>query len=366
MAIPAPDTEVDVAVDVAVDEIDTASPKESVEDGSSDESAQTSTATVVSTTTVASATTAVATTTTEPTSAREEDRAVSKMPDGFGLPSDYVASAEWVHISQDSGTSPDDSGDLRLSAFYYRVESCCEGGLVAAFGAPPFPESTSADDLGEGLYYAVVEDWVPEDPTRVTLSVNRVVECSSKDAVDIDLCQEYDYPDGRFEILKNSRNFELTLDDRVTVKIWALLEPEDQAAFYSNQTWLGQGPLFADLLTQVQRDYSDLIVGPASGGADAGTIEESLNADPKFRSVELDGVYEPFGAWQSGSLPALTYPVREPGSLGPMCWYRDLCIDQGQPFEAFRSFDSFIRRPGSLHVVNGTFALYFPGPSPGG
>jgi len=135
VAIPAPDNE----VDVAVDEIDTASPKESVEEGSSDESAQTSTATVVSTTTVASATTAVATTTTEPTSSREEDRVVSKMPDGFGLPSDYVPPAERVHISQDSGTPLDDSGDLRLSAFYYRVESCCEGGLAAAFGAPPFP-----------------------------------------------------------------------------------------------------------------------------------------------------------------------------------------------------------------------------------
>lgn len=362
VAIPAPDNE----VDVAVDEIDTASPKESVEEGSSDESAQTSTATVVSTTTVASATTAVATTTTEPTSAREEDRAVSKMPDGFGLPSDYVPPVEWVHISRDSGTPLDDSGDLRLSAFYYRVESCCEGGLAAAFGAPPFPESTSADDLGEGLYYAVIEDWAPDDPTRVNLSVNRVVECSSEDAADIDLCQEYDYPDDRFEILRDPRNFELTLDDRVTVNIWALLEPEDQAAYYSNQTWLGQGPLFVDLLTQVQRDYSDLIVGPTKAGADAGTIEETLKAHPNFRSLAMDEQFARFGVWQSGSLPVLTYNVNEPGSLGPLCWYRDFCIDQGEPYEAFRSFESFIRRAGSLHVVNGTFALSFPGPSPGG
>lgn len=282
-------------------------------------------------------------------------------------PSNDVAPPGWVEsISRyDSATGEfvESSDDPRFTSFVWIAEGCCDAGLDATFGSPEFPTSDDAADLGDGLYIARIIGWDPAEPEWIVMDVRRVVDCGSDEAVDTYYCEIYDDQPGRFEALETSQTFRLRLDDDFTIQLSAPLEPVDGDDFYTNYSWIGQGPDFSRLLVDLYTTYSTLVTEPFRAGASLVDIDENLAGDPGFRRVELDSVM-PFGLWKQSNGPAVTFNVMD--GLVPDCYSEENCIDGGDSQTTPASFESLFSKAAGLHVTEGRTAFLLLGAQLGG
>lgn len=287
----------------------------------------------------------------------------------YGLPSDYVAPPGWVEstsrFDDAVGAFVESVDDPRFTAFYWRVEGCCEAGLEATFGSPELPDSDDATDLGDGLYIAAISDWDPADPNWLTMKIWRVVDCDSDDASEVYLCQ-----DGRegFEALETSQTFRVRLDDNFSVQMSAILEPVGDDEYFTSYSWLGQGPAFATFLSELHAAYSVEAIQPYRSGETLSGIATANSDQSGFRVVALDGPWAPFGLWQQPGGPAFTYMTSfdNPESWVPMCFDSKFCVDNGNPGEAPLAFETLIGPRASLHVVRGRMAFLLRGATLGG
>lgn len=309
-------------------------------------------------------------TTTAPTptsSATEPTTPGAVAPNGFGLPEGYIAPDGWVEsvsrFDDGAGIFVESVDDPRFTSFIYMAEGCCDAGLDATFGSPELPTSGSADDLGDGLYLASISSWDPSEPDVATINVSRVVDCGSPEGADTYFCPVYDLAPGRFEAMESFVPLRLALDERLTIHIGAALEPVEGDDYYTNYSWLGQGPAFQRFLSDLFDTYETLVVNPFRSGASLADVSENLYGDDSFRILEITE-FDRLGIWQRPGQPALAYNIQD-GPL-PVCYDTSRCIDSGDTLETPRSFESLIARRASLHVVNGRMALLFPGDYTGG
>ena len=272
----------------------------------------------------------------------------------YGLPDDYEAPPGWVESmtlrNELDGTLYDSSNDPRLESFVYRA-------YFAPLGSPSFPDSTDARDLDDGLYYLGGFRWDPTQPDKAELVLSRLVDCGGFEGEGLWACDDVSFEPGIFAPLKYSQTFEISLDDRFTVLVSAVLEPIFENEYYQSYSWLGQGPDLASLLVELHNVYDELITAPTQDGATLDEIAGALQANPTFWSIFIEP-WGPWAAWQMPGYPAISYASSD---IVPKCWYQDHCIDGGSTGDTARSFDSFLSRLGSVHVVNGRVAMFYPG-----
>ncbi|MFZ9852295.1 MAG: hypothetical protein ACO3GG_05325 [Ilumatobacteraceae bacterium] len=286
----------------------------------------------------------------------------------YGLPSDYVAPPGWVEstsrFDDAVGAFVESVADPRFTSFVWTAEGCCDAGLDATFGSPELPDSDVATDLGDGLYLAAISDWDPADPNWLTMKIWRIVDCGSDEAVDVYYCSINDFLPGRFEALETSETFRVRLDDNFSVQMSAALEPIEGDSYYTNYSWLAQGPTFADFLVELHDAYSALVTEPFRAGASYADVAVNLFDEPRFRAVELGESFMPFGAWQPPDGPALTFHRQD--SLVPICYADSDCIDGGDSQLTPAAFESLFNDRASLHVAGGRMAFVLLGASLGG
>lgn len=283
-------------------------------------------------------------------------------------PSSEIAPPGWVEsisrYDDAAGDFVETSDDPRFSSFVWIAEGCCDAGLDASFGSPELPDSDDAADLGDGLYMARIIGWDPAEPEWVLMDVWRVVDCGSDEAADVYYCEIYDYQSGRFEALETSETFRLRLDDNFSIQLSAPLEPVDGDEFYTNYSWIGQGPDFSRLLVDFHAAYSDLVTEPFRSGVSVAEIEQNLAGDPSFRRVELGAAFMPFGLWRPSDGPAVTFNVMD--GLVPDCYSDENCIDGGDSQTTPASFESLFGKAAGLHVTKGRMAFLLLGAQLGG
>ena len=286
----------------------------------------------------------------------------------YGLPTDYVAPAGWVEstsrFDDTVGAFVESVADPRFTSFVWTAEGCCDAGLDATFGSPELPDSDVATDLGDGLYLAAISDWDPADPNWLTMKIWRIVDCGSDEAVDVYYCSINDFLPGRFEALETSETFRVRLDDNFSVQMSAALEPIEGDTYYTNYSWLAQGPTFADFLVELHDTYSALVTEPFRAGASYADVAVNLFDEPRFRAVELGESFMPFGAWQPPDGPALTFHRQD--SLVPICYADSDCIDGGDSQLTPAAFGSLFNDRASLHVAGGRMAFVLLGATLGG
>ncbi|MDA2957531.1 MAG: hypothetical protein O3B66_04825 [Actinomycetota bacterium] len=258
--------------------------------------------------------------------------------------------------------------DPRFTSFVWIAEGCCDAGLDATFGSPELPDSDDATDLGDGLYLAAISDWDPADPNWLTMKIWRIVDCGSDEAVDVYYCSINDFLPGRFEALETSETFRVRLDDNFSVQISAALEPIEGDTYYTSYSWLGQGPDFAEFLSELHAAYSVEVVEPYRSGETLSGIATATSEQSDFRLVVLDGPWMPFGLWQQPGGPALSYETNydTPDSWVPMCYQYELCVDGGIAGDAPPAFTTLIGSRAGLHVVNGRIGFLLLGATLGG
>ena len=314
--------------------------------GQSNQTTTTSTAPELTTATTGEAVNDLATT--------ESGSSDEAQPASYGLPDDYQDPTGWVESmtlrDESDGTLHDSSDDPRLASFVYRK-------YFAPLGSPAFPNSTDAQDLGDGLYYLGGFRWDPTQPNTGELILSRLVDCGGSEGEELWACDDYGFEPGLYAPLKQSQAFRISLDDRFTVHVSAVLEPVFEDEYYQSYSWLGQGPEFASLLADLHDVYTHLITAPTHEGATLDQIAAALQADTSCWSIFIEP-WGPWAAWQMPGFPAFSYASRD---IVPMCWYQEHCIDGGSTDDTARSFDSFISRSGSVHVVNGRVAMFYPG-----
>lgn len=278
------------------------------------------------------------------------------------IPADYRPPTGWIRVL-------DDTTDLRLEAFAFQEEGCCDAGLDADLGSPELPANGIWSDIEDGFYYAGLTGWDPNRPDVVQLSIGRVVECSSPEGQGSPYCSG---EPGRFEYLRPFTPFEVPLGDFLTVKMVTYLEPtpEDEEIGFvlSDASFLGQGPDFRDLLSALHEDYSKFVVGPTADGATIADVAASLQDSP-FRHV---GAWN--GVWERPDLPPFSYAVRQllrydsnsPFTAVAACYddgERPFCLPNvsGDPEGSPSTFEYLILNSGSLHVRDGRWAFFYPG-----
>ena len=286
----------------------------------------------------------------------------------YGLPPDYVAPPGWVEstsrFDDTVGAFVESADDPRFTSFVWTAEGCCDAGLDATFGSPELPDSDDATDLGDGLYLASISDWDPTEPEWLTMEVWRVVDCGSDEAADVYYCSINDFSPGRYEALETSQQFRVRLDDSFSVQMSAALEPIEGDTYYTNYSWLAQGPTFADFLVELHDAYSVLVTEPFRAGASYADVAVNLFDEPRFRAVELGESFMPFGAWQPPDGPALTFHRQD--SLVPICYADSDCIDDGDSQLTPAAFESLFDDRAGLHVAGGRMAFVLLGATLGG
>lgn len=286
----------------------------------------------------------------------------SSAPAFADIPDDYQPPSGWIRVD-------DDTVDLRLDAFAFRQEGCCEAGLDAEFGSPELPSSGIWSDLEDGLYYAGLIGWDPSRPDVVQMAIGRVVECTSSEGLGSPYCNG---EAGRFEYLRPFTPFEVPLGEFLTVQLGTYLEPSpedvDDGLNLSFASYLGQGPDFSELLSALHRDYTSYVVEPTAAGATIADIAASLENSP-FRYV---GAWN--GVWDRPNFPPFSYAVRQLGRYDsdspltaiPACYddgEKPFCLPNvsGDPEGSPATFDYLILNSGSVHVRDGRWAFFYPG-----
>lgn len=286
----------------------------------------------------------------------------SSAPAFADIPDDYQPPSGWIRVD-------DDTVDLRLDAFAFRQEGCCEAGLDADFGSPELPSSGIWSDIEDGLYYAGLSGWDPNRPEVVQMAIGRVVECTTPEGLGSPYCNG---EAGRFEYLRPFTPFEVPLGEFLTVRLGTYLEPspEDINNGFSlrYESYLGQGHDFSDLLSALHQDYSSYVVEPTADGATIGDVATSLANSP-FRHV---GAWN--GVWERPSFPPFSYAVRQlgrydsdsPFTAVPACYDdgdKPFCLPNvsGDPEGSPATFEYLILNSGSVHVRDGRWAFFYPG-----
>jgi len=274
------------------------------------------------------------------------------------IPADYQPPSGWIRIE-------DDTDDLRLDAFAFRQEGCCEAGLDTDFGSPELPATGLWSDIANGFYYATFTGWDPLRPDVVQMKIGRIVECSSPEASELYYCNG---ERGRFEYLPPFLPFEVPLGDFLTVKMVTYVEPTPEQfedGFSLNSTsFLGQGPDFQALLSALYEDYIAYFIEPTAEGATLTDIDRSLENSP-FRYV---GAWN--AVWERPTFPPFSYA----GRYDPENRFQAIptCYDEGEtknclpnvsgdPDGSPATFESLIVNSGSVHVRNGRWAIFYPG-----
>ena len=325
-------------------------------------SSTSSTSTIRSTTTMRTTTTATPTTVSPIDSmgstSTPEPYVPTPPPVFADLPADYQPPSGWIRIENDTD-------DLRLDAFAFRQEGCCEAGLDTDFGSPELPATGLWSDVSNGFYYARFAGWDPLRPDVVQLRIGRIVECSSPEASELYYCNG---EKGRFEYLPPFLPFEVPLGDFLTVKLVTYVEPTperfEDGFSLSSESFLGQGPDLQAMLSALHEDYDAYFIEPSARGATLTDIDRSLENSP-FRYV---GAWN--AVWERPNFPPFSYAGRFDNENRfkaiPACYDEGEtknCLPNvsGDPDGSPATFESLIVNSGSVHVRNGRWAFFYPG-----
>jgi hypothetical protein len=160
-----------------------------------------------------------------------------------------------------------------------------EFGLVACCGAnatgPASPDFTAeGQPLADGLYSADVTAWSADDPTRLDVSVRRLVPCA--DGV-LECFPRGDGTYGADEVglSDDERALDVTLDPSVTVELLGVDPAQVSLDSVGGVNRRSDGATLSGLFSALAESYDELIGVPVSGGTSPQDLVADLRANPR-------------------------------------------------------------------------------------
>ena len=151
---------------------------------------------------------------------------------------------------------------------------CCADTWKAPGRSPALP--ATGDPLEDGVYFADIAAWSPEQPDTVTLAVHRFERCGSLAENVSHECASW----GPDEVFVDSASVEreFTLDDAFEVGITGF---ECEGTNIGGQSFRGDGSSLAALWSALEADYARWVRDPFDPGVPAGDLTVQLDADPE-------------------------------------------------------------------------------------
>ena len=160
-----------------------------------------------------------------------------------------------------------------------------EFGLVACCGAnatgPTSPEFTPAGQpLADGLYWADVAAWSSDDPTRLGVSVRRLVPCADG----VRQCSpagDGTYGADEVGLSDDERALDVTLDPSVAVELAGVDPAQVSSDSVGGVNRRSDGAALVDLLSALAAGYDELIGAPIAAGTSPETVVSDLRSNPR-------------------------------------------------------------------------------------
>jgi hypothetical protein len=157
-------------------------------------------------------------------------------------------------------------------------------GLVTCCGAnasgPTSPEFTPAGQaLADGVYWADVSSWSQDDPTRLGISVRRLVPCADG----VRECSPYadgTYGEGEVGLSDDERPLEVPLDATTVVELLGA-EPVNASSGTDPANRRSDGTGLSELLSSLAASYDELIASPIESGAQPDEVVADLRTNPR-------------------------------------------------------------------------------------
>jgi hypothetical protein len=166
-------------------------------------------------------------------------------------------------------------------------------GLVACCGAnatgPVSPAFAPAGQpLADGFYWADVTSWSPDDPTRLGISMRRLVPCA--DGVrECTPNADGTYGEGEVGLSDDERTLEVPLDASTVVELFGV-EPVQASSGTDPANRRSDGTALSELLSALAASYDELIWEPIAGGSSPEAVVADLRSQPQggFSPAPLD------------------------------------------------------------------------------
>jgi hypothetical protein len=160
-----------------------------------------------------------------------------------------------------------------------------EFGLVACCGAnatgPASPEFTAeGQPLADGLYWADVSEWSAADPTRLAVTVRRLVPCADG------VAQCSPQGDGTYGadevgVSDEERALDVTLDPSVAVELAGIDPAQVTPDSMGGVNRRSDGAALVTLLSALADSYDELVGAPVAAGASPESVVADLRANPR-------------------------------------------------------------------------------------
>lgn len=158
-------------------------------------------------------------------------------------------------------------------------------GLVPCCGAnatgPTSPEFTpTGQPLADGLYWADITNWSPDDPTGLGVSVRRLVPCADG------VRQCYPLGDGTYGadevgLSDDERALQVTLDPSVAVELLGVDPAQVTSQSVGGVNRRSDGAALVGLLSALAASYDELIGAPIAAGTSPEAVVSDLRTNPK-------------------------------------------------------------------------------------
>jgi hypothetical protein len=158
-------------------------------------------------------------------------------------------------------------------------------GLVPCCGAnatgPTSPEFTpTGQPLADGLYWADITNWSPDDPTGLGVSVRRLVPCADG------VRQCYPLGDGTYGadevgLSDDERALQVTLDPSVAVELLGVDPAQVTSQSVGGVNRRSDGAALVGLLSALAASYDELIGAPIAAGTSPETVVSDLRSNPR-------------------------------------------------------------------------------------
>jgi hypothetical protein len=159
-----------------------------------------------------------------------------------------------------------------------------EFGLVTCCGAnatgPVSPAFTAAGQpLADGFYWADVTSWSQDDPTRLGISVRRLVPCA--DGVrECTPNADGTYGEGEVGLSDDERPLEVPLDASTVVELLGA-EPVQVSSGTDPANRRSDGTALSELLSSLATSYDELIWAPIAAGSSPDSVVADLRSNPQ-------------------------------------------------------------------------------------
>jgi hypothetical protein len=158
-------------------------------------------------------------------------------------------------------------------------------GLVPCCGAnatgPTSPEFTpTGQPLADGLYWADITNWSPDNPTGLGVSVRRLVPCADG------VRQCYPLGDGTYGadevgLSDDERALDVTLDPSVAVELAGVDPAQVSSDSVGGVNRRSDGAALVELLSALAASYDELIGAPIAAGTSPETVVSDLRSNPR-------------------------------------------------------------------------------------